>query len=63
MQPALYYIVLTCHWAQLDSWQHFFAIAVGVREGFYVLSTLVGLWLNPAFLLLDVGATVRDIGQ
>ena len=60
LQPALYFAVLACHWAELDGWQHFFGIAVGVREGSYVQSTLVALWLNPAFLPVDVGATVRE---
>ena len=33
---------------------------MAVREALYLLTTLVALKHNPAFLLVDVGATVRD---
>ena len=37
-----------------------FGWAVAAREALYLLTTLVALRLNPAFLLVDVGAPVRD---
>ena len=53
-------MVFSAYWAGLDGWQKGFGAAVAVREALYVLATLVGLAYNPAFLLVDVGATVRD---
>jgi hypothetical protein len=60
LQPALYFTVFNCYWAELDGWQQGFGAAVAVREALYVLTTLAGVAYNPAFLLVDVGATVRD---
>ena len=53
-------MVFGAYWAGLDGWQKGFGAAVAVREALYVLATLVGLAYNPAFLLVDVGASVRD---
>ena len=36
-----------------------YALAAG-REALYLLTTLAALWCNPAFLLVDVAASVRD---
>ena len=44
----------------MDKWQIFFGAAVAVREALYLLTTLAGLAYNPAFLLVDVAASVRD---
>ena len=33
---------------------------MAAREALYLLSVLMCAWVNPAFLLVDVGATVRD---
>jgi hypothetical protein len=46
----------------LDNWQRGFGSAVAVREALYALTVLAALCGNPAFLLVDVGASVRDTG-
>ena len=33
---------------------------MAVREALYFLSTVLCLWVNPAFLLVNMGATVRS---
>eukprot|EP01047_Picozoa_sp_COSAG01_P087532 COSAG01_NODE_20183_length_966_cov_3.078431_1_plen_156_part_00 len=63
LQPVVYFMVLGCHWAELDAVQRGFGAAVAVREVLYVAATLLGLCANPAFLLVDVGASVRDTGR
>jgi hypothetical protein len=46
--PALTGLSLACGWC------------VAVREGVYLMATLCSLFVNPAFLLIDVPATVSD---
>jgi hypothetical protein len=60
LQPALYYAVFLSYWAELDDWQRGFGSAVAAREALYALTVLAALCGNPAFLLVDVGASVRD---
>ena len=60
LQPVLYFVVFVCLWDDLDIWQILFGSVVAVREALYVLTTLAELRYNPAFLLVDVGASVRD---
>ena len=48
------------HWGDIDAAQRVFGVGVAVREALYFLSTCVCLWTNPAFLLVDIGATVRS---
>jgi hypothetical protein len=62
LQPTLYYAVFWSYWGELDKWQRGFGTAVAVREALYALTVLVVLCRNPAFLLVDVGASVRDKG-
>jgi hypothetical protein len=61
VQPALYWAVFACFYDQIDGAQWGFGWAVAVREALYLLTTLVALYANPAFLLVDVGASVRDV--
>ena len=63
LQPVVYFMVLGCHWAELDAVQRGFGAAVAVREALYIAATLLGLCANPAFLLVDVGASVRVTGK
>jgi hypothetical protein len=63
LQPGLYFVVLGCYWVELDAAQRGFGAAVAVREALYIAATLLGLCANPAFLLVDVGASVRDTGR
>jgi|EP01047_Picozoa_sp_COSAG01_P005656 hypothetical protein len=60
LQPALYFAVLGCYWGEIDRWQRRFGVAVAVREAMYFATTLLALRLNPAFLLVDVPASVRN---
>jgi hypothetical protein len=60
LQPALYWAVFACFYDQIDGAQRGFGWAVAVREALYLLTTLAALYANPAFLLVDVGASVRD---
>eukprot|EP01047_Picozoa_sp_COSAG01_P049751 COSAG01_NODE_4960_length_4589_cov_2.312249_5_plen_394_part_00 len=63
LPPVVYFMVLGCHWTELDAVQRGFGAAVAVREVLYIAATLLGLCANPAFLLVDVGASVRDTDQ
>ena len=60
LQPSLYWALLAMHWGDIDAAQRVFGVGVAVREALYFLSTCVCLWTNPAFLLVDIGATVRS---
>jgi hypothetical protein len=60
LQPGLYFAVLYCFWDQIDGLQQGFGIAVAVREVGYVAATLLCLYANPAYLLVDVWVSVRD---
>eukprot|EP01047_Picozoa_sp_COSAG01_P038736 COSAG01_NODE_3159_length_6488_cov_8.505400_5_plen_627_part_00 len=60
LQPALYFYVFVGAFSGLDTAQQVLGSLVGVREGAYALSVLACVAVNPAFLLVDVGATVRD---
>jgi hypothetical protein len=62
LQPVVYWGVFAYYYDQVDGWQKCFGWAVAVREAEYVIATLVALCANPAFLLVDVGASVRDTG-
>lgn len=59
-QPAIFFVVLYCSWDQLDSPKQILGSAVAAREVGYVLATFLCLWVNPAFLIVDVCASVRD---
>jgi len=59
LQPVGYIWLLSLYWPTLHGMQLVFGVLVGVRESLYLLSTLVCLWYKPAFLLIDVNATVR----
>lgn len=60
LQPTVYLIALAVYWPQLGGWSHTLGALVGVREGLYVVMCFVGLWVHPAYLLVDVRATLRD---
>ena len=60
LQPALYFAVFGAYWPELNGWQRGFGGAVAAREALYFLTTAAALHYNPAFLLVDVAATVRD---
>ena len=59
-QPAAYAYVFRSEWSKLDTWQQGFGSVVAAREALYCLTTLVCLVKQPAFLLVDVVASVRE---
>ena len=60
LQPALYFWVFSDAFPALEPMQRVLGCVVAVREAVYLLSVLACTWVNPAFLLVDVGASVRD---
>jgi len=58
LQPAYYYVALNIYWGDLRPGSRSVGWWVGVREGLYVLVTVLGLFANPAYLLVDLRATV-----
>eukprot|EP01047_Picozoa_sp_COSAG01_P067441 COSAG01_NODE_9526_length_2419_cov_2.482759_1_plen_404_part_10 len=60
LQPVLYFAVLYCFWDEVDTVQQVFGAAVAVREAGYVFATLLCLYANPAFLLINVIASVNE---
>ena len=63
-QPASYFFVYGCavQAGELDGLQLWLGGFVAGREALYTLMVLACTCVNPAFLLVDVGATVRDGG-
>jgi hypothetical protein len=62
LQPVLYFLVFAVFSHELDSLQFVLGAAVGVREAVYLLLTVVCMFVNPAFLIVSVGASVEDNG-
>ena len=60
LQPALYFWVFSDAFPALEPVQRVLGCLVAVREAVYLLSLVACACVNPAFLLVDVGASVRD---
>eukprot|EP01043_Picozoa_sp_COSAG02_P047450 COSAG02_NODE_4550_length_5224_cov_94.387512_2_plen_357_part_00 len=60
LQPALYFYVFVGAFSDLDTAQQVLGSLVGFREGVYAVSVVACVVVNPAFLLVDMGATVRE---
>ena len=60
LQPALYFYVFLGAFSDLDTAQQVLGSLVAFREGVYALSVVACVVVNPAFLLVDMGATVRE---
>ena len=61
IQPVMYWFVLwVAYWGQLSWTQRILGLLVLSREALYVLLLLVALAINPAFLLVDVPASVKS---
>jgi hypothetical protein len=58
MQPLLYSAIFAMRSPELDALQFWLGAAVGVREAVYMLLTLCCTIVNPAFLIVDVVASV-----
>ena len=62
LQPALHFWVFLDAFPALEPVQRVLGCLVAGREALYLVSVLVCTWVNSAFLLVDVGASVRDTG-
>jgi hypothetical protein len=60
LQPALYAYVFSDAFPTLEPLQRWLGGFVLLREALYLLFVVACAWVNPAFLLVDVAATVRD---
>ena len=63
LQPVLYFWVFVDVFPTLEPVQQILGCFVAAREVQYLLSVLVCTCINPAFLLVDVRASVRDVGE
>jgi len=63
LQPSVYLVALGVYWPDLGWWSRLLGGIVGAREAAYVALCLVGMWVQPAYLLVDVRATVRTGGD
>eukprot|EP01046_Picozoa_sp_COSAG06_P017263 COSAG06_NODE_1167_length_10451_cov_16.691654_1_plen_675_part_00 len=62
LQPALYAYVFSDAFPTLEPVQRWLGGFVLLREALYLLAVGACAWVNPAFLLVDVAASVRDKG-
>ena len=58
-QPVAYFVVLAVNASYIDGLQLWLGLAVGIREVIYLVATLLAAVVHPAFLAIDVAATVR----
>jgi hypothetical protein len=63
LQPALYAYVFYDAFPTLEPVQRWLGGFVLLREALYLLAVVACAWVNPAFLLVDVAASVRDEGE
>ena len=59
LQPAAYLVALAVYWGEIDGVSRWLGAIVGVREVIYVALTLAALYVQPAYLLVEVNATLR----
>ena len=60
LQPAAYLFALVVYWGEIDTTSRWLGAIVGVREAIYLVSTIVALFVQPAYLLVSTGATLRN---
>eukprot|EP01046_Picozoa_sp_COSAG06_P058800 COSAG06_NODE_11937_length_1444_cov_107.174721_1_plen_155_part_10 len=60
LQPVLYFWVFMDAYSALEPMQQVLGYIVAVREAQYLLCVLMCTLTKPAFLLVDIVATVRD---
>ena len=58
LQPVAYLAVLSTYAGVLPSLQLALGAVVAARECSYLLATVACVWVNPAFLLVDIGASL-----
>ena len=59
IQPVTYFVVLAIFSREIDDVQYVLGCLVAVREAIYLISSIACLWLCPAYLLVDVYASVH----
>ena len=65
-QPLSYFAVFGAYFCSLPLPVHdqlnqrSLGTFVAVREAAYVLSTLLALWVNPAYLLMELGSVIKE---
>ena len=62
-QPLSYFAVFGVYYCSLDDVQRFFGMWVAQREALYLVSTLLALWLNPVYLLLELDGVLRPAAE
>ena len=68
-QPLSYLAVFGVYYCSLDDDGYFADVQricgmfVAVREALYLVSTLLALWLNPAYLLLELDGVLRPAAE
>ena len=60
MQPILYGYVLFAYWDLLDYYQQILGLIVGGREGIYFILTLLALYRQPIYLLVDLRSSWKE---
>ena len=59
LQPAAYLFALAVYWGEIDTTSRVLGAIVGFREAIYIVLTIVALFVQPAYLLVSMGATLR----
>ena len=60
LQPAAYLFALVVYWGEIDTTSRWLGAIVGVREAIYIVLTIVALFVQPAYLLVSMAATLRN---
>jgi hypothetical protein len=60
LQPVAYWFVLWLYWDDMSRTQQILGAIVAGREGIYFLLVTIALFVQPAFLLVDVVATFKE---
>jgi hypothetical protein len=63
LQPVLYFVVFACETDDIDDLQKWLGKAVWVREFLYLFETIMCVFVNPDFLMIDVMACKNDPGN
>ena len=57
LQPILYAFVLYAYWDLIDEVQRILGLIVGGREALYWILTVIAVFRNPVYLLVDLSST------
>eukprot|EP01046_Picozoa_sp_COSAG06_P032164 COSAG06_NODE_3193_length_5704_cov_6.627119_4_plen_212_part_00 len=59
VQPMSYFLLFDIYYCSLNDETRTYATFVAYREVLYLLFTLLALWLNPAYLLLELDPVLK----